>query len=835
MVELSLDMEQNTQSFSFYAFNILKTKAQKLFKKNSALFCLTKSDSFLKELLNIFNKLHFYDISADKFLGIVQSGNFYKVDRERLIICAKLYNEYVETMMANNYSIPVYKENCCKKFLNEDVVQYALKKIIAYECFEFDDVQSECLYIVNEIKKLVKNGLRYNEIAVFADKSHMRQKILDILKAESIPVIASIYHQEYENLKYKINLFYRISDVLKSLGLQEFSLVAIKNASILSRSEREIKFSELDELVKTFLDEILTDNYGLDKILFKKENSTKTLLEILFTNLDAFSSSDIESINKEFGLFKKFYELYFSNNYQDAIKLLINSKISKFEEPELKATIIRKLKSLEQLQNLYDNVLQSVPEFSSFMDIMEWLGLDKTSKNAIALESVSSEIINKKEFKYIFIAGLTENNFPGTNMSYPFISEQTNVELAGLLKDVNSSFDCFIKTDKIFYSQKLGQIVDVIKSAKEKLIFTTHAYESKNLVQSSVVFQLACENTNVYKRIKNNEQDIVSSAYNAEPFSSEKSKIISNDDILKLSPSAISTFQACPQKYYYKHLLNLKEPYMFSASYGSVVHAVFEVLYRRFLSTNRFNKEVALELGNILFDAKNNAEMALKAGFNQIDIDLINETADLFLAEMKDNFEDAVDDFNLSGGFDNPPKSAICEKSFSFSIEEIPNVVFDGRIDAIIENNDGQCSVVDYKTGHDKINTLEYSISEYGVNFLSRTGKEPSNVEVLQNAYDYQIPIYYLATQYCEEFSEIKDKISELGLVYIRPKSKDNGCREDLISAEKMQLYKDKIIQNLKETVINKIVNATEFKKQKSFFCENCAYKFLCDLEDEND
>lgn len=120
------------------------------------------------------------------------------------------------------------------------------------------------------------------------------------------------------------------------------------------------------------------------------------------------------------------------------------------------------------------------------------------------------------------------------------------------------------------------------------------------------------------------------------------------------------------------------------------------------------------------------------AGFKQTDIDLVKAADDLAIAEMKENFSDAVDDFCMSGGFDSPCVKAECEKSFTFSLPQIPDVVFDGRIDAILTQNDGSIKIVDYKTGRDKANTLEYAISEYGVNFKLRTGKDPSDVTTLQ-------------------------------------------------------------------------------------------------------
>ena len=119
------------------------------------------------------------------------------------------------------------------------------------------------------------------------------------------------------------------------------------------------------------------------------------------------------------------------------------------------------------------------------------------------------------------------------------------------------------------------------------------------------------------------------------------------------------------------------------------------------------------------------------------------------------------------------------------------------------------------------------------MNFKLKTGKDPSNIENLQKAYDYQIPLYYLAIQNSRDLEAFKDRVSQLGLVYIRPKSKDNGCNEDFISADRLEQYKDKIIQNLKETVIDKILSETDFKPEKSWDCDNCAYKYLCDREDD--
>lgn len=836
MEELILELEQdNTQNYGFYAFNILKTKAMELFKNDKALCCLAKSDSFLKELLKLYNKLYFFEIIPNQLEKIINLPNISTTDKNRLEICIKLYDTYLETMSQNSYSIPVYNEKVFDKTISEEILEQKIKDFDKYECIEFSDVQKECDFVAQEIQNLVNNNVaQYNDIAIFADKSQMRQKILDILKTSKIPVISNIYDENYENLKYKITLYHQMSAILTSLKVVEFSSEGLKNIDIDSKAKKEIKLEEFDELIKIILLETIKNNNNLDKIFFKKEISQKTLLEVLFSNISNFSEEDKEAINKEFGLFKHFYELYKQNNYFEAIKLLINSQIANFANAEIKKTILKKTKSLEQLQKLYEEILQTTPDFEAFLDILQWLGKDKTNEgNAITLESIESKITHKKHFKHIFVLGLTENNFPGTNSAYPFISEQTNIILSEKIKELAPDFGLLVNTDEIFYTQKLSNIKDVINSAIEKLTLTTHTYEAKKQVQPSSVFKIASKNKNKFKKILKQHQNRINDENSIyQTTITDKNTIIKESTILKLSASSINTFNNCPRKYFYKHLLNLKEPYTFSASYGSIVHAVFEVLNRKFLEHNKFTKEITLELGEILFNSKENPDKALNVGFKQTDIDLVDVADDLSLAEMKNNFIDAIEDFSMSGGFDNPPKSAVCEKSFSFEIPDIPNVIFEGRIDAILEDKNGKYCVIDYKTGHDKINSLDYAISDNGVNFLLKTGKEPANKETLQKNFDYQIPIYYLACQNSENLSQFKDKISELGLVYIRPKSKDNGCSEDIINSDRLGSYKDKIIQNLKETIVDKIKNETDFKQNRSFLCDNCAYKFLCDAED---
>lgn len=849
-------------NYRFFAFNILKTKGKALFCKDRSMECLAKSDMFFKELLNTLSRLYFSGITPQKFLEVIQTIKTSKTDSERLLLVARLYVIYVEVMEKNGFKIPQctpsYKLPANTntpaqiqkriEYLRDSFVSSTIPALFSDSsketddgkniCYlEFSDIQNETLYIINEIKSLVVNGqTQYKDVAVFIDKTEARKKFLDLVKAQNLPVISSIYSEDYENLKNKISVCRKISDLFLELAMKEFSYEEIKNINISSKAQREICFEQLDEIFKNIISETIKTPKTADSLLTKSLNSQKPLIETVFTSWHTLKEDDKNALSAEFNSIKTFYEAYKNKEYALAIESLIKKYLSKFEDKQLKETVTGKIKSLNDLEKLFKKLDNAEPEFDSFEEIMQGLPQDKEKdQNAVHLSSITSDKQNLKEFKYVYIAGLTRNNYPSQNTSYPFISSQTDDLLTEQLKKLSQDFEYFLTTDSIYFEQRLQDFCHVMSLAANKITLSTHTYEAKKQTQPSIFFKVLSDaDESNFSKIKDDTQKSDSNPADGintpEPQPTDCA-IITEDDMLKLNPSAINTFQKCPRKYYYKNLLNLKEPYTFSASYGSIVHAVFQVLNTNF--RHNYNQKMALALAKVLFNAAEDEQRALQAGFTQTDIELVKACPALSLEEMKENFNEAIEDFSLSGGFDAPPAACECERTFSFKLKEIPNVIFDGRIDAILTTPEGSIKVIDYKTGKNKTNSLDYAISEYGVNFKLKTGKDPASTETLQKAYDYQIPIYYLACQNSAELDEFKNRITSLGLLYIRPKSKENGCAEDFVSAAALEEHKDKIIQNLKETVIDKILNETEFPKTKSWDCDSCAFKFLCEKEED--
>ena len=315
---------------------------------------------------------------------------------------------------------------------------------------------------------------------------------------------------------------------------------------------------ELDEQTKLLVSEIFSNSYIFDKILSKKENSQKTLIEIIFSLWSSIPESDKEQISFEVNTLKTFFEHYLQFDYAKSVESVIKKHLFLFENTQLKDIVIGKIKSLNELQNLYNIILKDEPKFSAFQDILEWLPEEKKDDtNFVKLASISSDLKNNKVVKYIFVMGLSENNYPGANSSYPFVSLEANKIYSEELKKLNKDFDYILKTDETHFIQKLFDFCNVVSQCSEKIVFSTHSYEQKKTVLPSIFFKTLVKNDKKnYKKIideaisdlqksTNTELPSDNLLTNSKINSAEIKTVIKQDDVLKLNASAINSFQQC--------------------------------------------------------------------------------------------------------------------------------------------------------------------------------------------------------------------------------------------------------------------------------------------------
>lgn len=864
-MERPVDTEKKELLSDFLATNVIGLICRDEFTQNSALKSLMRSSSFFGELYSLFGLFKTCDITSADLQKALESADISEVDMTRLLLIFNVFKKYCETLEKYNYldkTDVILNEKTTKADKNHDDCavfdsdkanpdilkrakfllekygvcpesgkNYDFDETEAIKYLEFEDVSSEISYIADEISQKVKaGGCKFSDFAVLVRDFDSKQNFIDIFKTSEIPISDELYNESYENFKMKLTRYLSICEVCEKLGVQEFLPQGFAGVTLLSRAQKEILFDELNLYIQNIISEILHDSYLKDRfITIQEESNNLSLISVIYENMKILSREDVEKLRIEFDSLAKIYGFYLARNPVGLVEFVAGNQNSDDEKfTEVLNEFSKRLKSLDRL---YLKINGGKFDFNSLKELLS-LSYSQKSSNTDAVSFLTFSKILGSEFKYIYMPCLGENTFPKKFKATYFISPDANEKISDEIRKIAPDFGALI--DENIVKEEIRLFCQGMIKAKDRLVLSVHRYDEKKQIQPSVFFQLLVDVDGKNYSIA----EISQSAPEKYEFTGQllaetpKTAILDENEVLYLSPSAISNFLSCPRKYYYKNLLNLKETGTFSANYGTIVHAVMEVFNKHHLK--QYTPENLKRLSEILFTAKIDPEAAIKAGFEKY-IDLIDATDELDLEEMKENFFEAIENMHENGFFEHPPDEVLAEKSFKFCLDELPNVVFDGKIDAICKKN-GEYEIIDYKTGKNKNKTLGYYLSDYGVNFQGdfRQNAGVFNEKYIKE-YDYQIPLYYLACQNSEELSQFKDKVKTLALKYIRPSDKD-GYNEDVISAEAIDAQKEKLICNLKETVIEKIKAELEFSKAlDEWRCASCSFAFLCNQEEDKD
>ena len=115
MTDILQDLTENIQeaktNFRFLAFNILKAKGKQIFAQNKALDCLAKSDTFFKDLLNIFNELFYCNILPENFYEIMRNEDYKTcIDsvRDKVIILKNNKTDEIKKILNKNGKFCIY-------------------------------------------------------------------------------------------------------------------------------------------------------------------------------------------------------------------------------------------------------------------------------------------------------------------------------------------------------------------------------------------------------------------------------------------------------------------------------------------------------------------------------------------------------------------------------------------------------------------------------------------------------------------------------------------------------------------------------------------------------
>ena len=240
---------------------------------------------------------------------------------------------------------------------------------------------------------------------------------------------------------------------------------------------------------------------------------------------------------------------------------------------------------------------------------------------------------------------------------------------------------------------------------------------------------------------------------------------------LTLSPSALSGYRTCPQKYLFGYLWSLREGPKAAMTFGAVMHTTI----KRFVDQLRKGVKLPFDEVQRILETEWNSK-----GFE----DEYQEE------EYKKDGLEQLRAFH-AGMMAELPQALEQEKTFELPLDS--NVIIKGRIDQINAlGNKRAVEIVDYKTGRPK--------------------KDADAKK------DLQLSLYALAVKEILELEPVR-----LVFHYLQ-----NNQRQETTRDAKQLDEAQRVVQEAAADI-----RAGEFPAKRGFVCRNCAYKPICPAHEE--
>lgn len=296
--------------------------------------------------------------------------------------------------------------------------------------------------------------------------------------------------------------------------------------------------------------------------------------------------------------------------------------------------------------------------------------------------------------------------------------------------------------------------------------------------------------------------------HNVNDFLLDNIKTKDDMKLLNFSSTSINLFKKCPYafliKYLFKTLKNEYNVVQYDAlQIGTILHSIFEEFFKKIMSEDsQFYSSKKNEYQDILNQIKNNK-------FNEY----FNSTISPPLSTqiyILDKFKNLESDFLIAEiTFFDTYKSIYMEKTFN-SIEDINignNSYFyalNGKIDRIINLNNGKYAIVDYKSGNAPV---------------TKTWAKKAYKQKVESFDDYQFPCY-------KKLLEKKNMDVSKATYY----SIKQACYCDMWSEEVLEdtALIDKVFDKVMHDIIVNILDGNFIATPSNEICEYCDYRQVC-------
>jgi len=702
----------------------------------------------------------------------------------------EFYNKYNAELISLNYNyrstnniirtseafIKPQRKEYSKKYLvgarNEDKASYILESL---------DPQEEAQKIFNLIKDLKDNGKirQYSDVAILYRSIVSNKNIpflIDEFKKNDISYHISGTEDliESDEVKSILTLFYYIARKLDhSYGMSNLEKEWL-NLRAFCGIDFIPKFRKLSVETKRYLME-LQENFENDVLKTEKEvyfeltgkKSRKKKFNGVFTRNEDVLIEIFKRVNKPvvdldliedagdrefFTELEKLRENVFSSDEEDKLTILevyyeLLNLCGYFDDLVINnGDYELELENLSKISRTifnYESIISAKDVRGLFFfltNVIEGYGTSSSDVDGVQLMTVHKA--KGLEFPVTIVSSLSEYNFPLAPRDP--MREKDNIN-----KD-----DTFYTPNKFLEYKDCSEADEVnLGLAEENRVIYVAMTRAQDILVLSVVGKMPeeiCRISNYFN--KNLDLDNMS-------ISSVGSKPEENK--LNLSYSSFADYNNCPWRYNLLNKLHFKVSQKEVTKMGSIIHEALDVI----------NQEIK-DAGEI---SKENIEKIAK------DTYYLHGGTD----EEFDDYMDSIFDYYNEIGFD----ITVVDSEVPFSIDR-DNYRFNGAIDLIYKNQNGEYGILDYK------NTI---FKDYN-----------------REKYAQQLLTYILALKNDSKYCDIE--ITEAKIYAIKSRSLiDFNIGESRLATQKEE------IQNTVD-----LINSHEFNKNESSYCNICEFLKYC-------
>lgn len=702
----------------------------------------------------------------------------------------EFYNKYNAELISLNYNyrstnniirtseafIKPQRKEYSKKYLvgarNEDKASYILESL---------DPQEEAQKIFNLIKDLKDNGKirQYSDVAILYRSIVSNKNIpflIDEFKKNDISYHISGTEDliESDEVKSILTLFYYIARKLDhSYGMSNLEKEWL-NLRAFCGIDFIPKFRKLSVETKRYLME-LQENFENDVLKTEKEvyfeltgkKSRKKKFNGVFTRNEDVLIEIFKRVNKPvvdldliedagdrefFTELEKLRENVFSSDEEDKLTILevyyeLLNLCGYFDDLVINnGDYELELENLSKISRTifnYESIISANDVRGLFFfltNVIEGYGTSSSDVDGVQLMTVHKA--KGLEFPVTIVSSLSEYNFPLAPRDP--MREKDNIN-----KD-----DTFYTPNKFLEYKDCSEADEVnLGLAEENRVIYVAMTRAQDILVLSVVGKMPeeiCRISNYFN--KNLDLDNMS-------ISSVGSKPEENK--LNLSYSSFADYNNCPWRYNLLNKLHFKVSQKEVTKMGSIIHEALDVINQEIKDSGEISKE--------------NMEKIAK------DTYYLHGGTD----EEFDDYMDSIFDYYNEIGFD----ITVVDSEVPFSIDR-DNYRFNGAIDLIYKNQNGEYGILDYK------NTI---FKDYN-----------------REKYAQQLLTYILALKNDSKYCDIE--ITEAKIYAIKSRSLiDFNIGESRLATQKEE------IQNTAD-----LINSHEFNKNESSYCNICEFFKYC-------